>query len=55
MQDKGLFGRVVSWFTHPFQAAGTQLSPYNWAMIVLFLLVILWFWNHVLLMIEGEV
>lgn len=55
MAEKGIIGRVVGWFTHPFTAGGTQLTPLNWILIVGFLIVVIWFWQHVLLMIQDEV
>jgi hypothetical protein len=55
MEEKGIIRRVTDWFTHPFTAGGTQMSPLNWILIVGFLIVVVWFWQHVLLMIEGEV
>lgn len=52
---RGIIQRVTDWFTHPFTAAGTQLTPLQWILIVGFLLVVIWFWQHTLLMIQDEV
>ena len=51
-QSNGLVGSVVNWFAHPFQTSGTAL---NWVLFVGLLFIAAWFWNHVLLQINGEI
>jgi hypothetical protein len=51
-QKDGLLGSVVNWFAHPFQTSGSAL---NWVLFVGLLIIAVWFWNHVLLQIQGEI
>lgn len=51
-QKNGLLGSVVNWFQHPFASGGSAL---DWILFVGLLIVAVWFWNHILLMIQGEV
>jgi hypothetical protein len=51
-QKKGLVPAVIDWFAHPFQSTGSAL---NWVLFVGLLIIAAWFWNHVLLQIQGEV
>ena len=48
----GLIPSVIDWFAHPFNSTGTAL---NWVLFVGLLIIAGWFWNHVLLTIQGEV
>jgi len=51
-QKSGIVSGVIGWFAHPFQTQGSAL---NWVLFVGLLIVAVWFWNHVLLQIQGEV
>jgi hypothetical protein len=51
-QQDGLVGSTIGWFAHPFQSSGTAL---NWVLFVGLLVIAAWFWNHVLLQIQGEI
>lgn len=51
-QSDGLIGGVISWFGHPFNSGGNALT---WVLFVGLLIIAAWFWNHVLLTIQGEV
>lgn len=51
-QKDGLVGSVVNWFAHPLNTSGSAL---NWVLFVGLLFIAAWFWNHVLLTIQGEV
>jgi hypothetical protein len=48
----GILSAVVQWLSHPFNSQGSAL---NWVLFVGLLIVIIWFWQHTLLMIQGEV
>lgn len=48
----GLAGSVVNWFAHPFNSQGSAL---NWLMFLGLLTIGAWFWNHILLQLQGEV
>jgi len=51
-QQDGLVGSVVNWFGHPFNSQGSAL---NWVLFVGLLAIAAWFWNHVLLTIQGDI
>ena len=51
-QQNGLVGSTVNWFAHPFQSSGDALT---WVLFVGLLIIAAWFWNHVLLQIQGEI
>lgn len=50
--ESGLVGGVINWFSHPFNSSGSAL---NWTLFIGLLIIAGWFWNHVLLTIQGEV
>ena len=50
--SQGFLGSVFSWAKAPFQSNGSAL---NWILFVGLLVIAAWFWNHVLLQIQGEV
>jgi hypothetical protein len=45
-QDHGILGALTNWLAHPFNSEGSVL---NWALFIGLLLVIIWFWNWVLI------
>lgn len=51
-QQDGLIGSVVNWLAHPFNSSGSAL---NWVLFLGLLFIAGWFWNHVLLQIQGEI
>ena len=51
-QNTGIISAVLQWLAHPFQSNGSAL---NWVLFVGLLIVIIWFWQHVLLMLQNEV
>lgn len=48
----GLVTNVFSWIQQPFKTSGSAL---NWILFVGLLIIAAWFWNHVLLKINGEI
>lgn len=51
-QNRGLMGALMDWYAHPFNSQGSAL---NWVLFVGLLLVIVLFWQLVLLEITKEV
>jgi len=51
-KQDGLVSSTIGWFAHPFNSGGSAL---NWVLFVGLLVIAAWFWNHVLLQIQGEI
>lgn len=51
-QNDGLIPSVINWFAHPFNSQGDAVT---WVLFVGLLVIAAWFWNHVLLMIDGKI
>lgn len=50
-QRDGLVGSVINWFAHPFNSQGNALT---WVLFVGLLIIAAWWWNHILLQIDGK-
>jgi hypothetical protein len=50
-QQHGLLGVVYGWISYPFNSSGSAL---NWLLILGILIIVGWFWYHVLLSILDE-
>lgn len=48
----GLAGSVTNWFAHPFNSQGSALT---WVLFLGLVIIAAWFWNHILLQIQGEI
>lgn len=51
-QNSGILSGTLGWLAHPFNSQGSAL---NWVLFVGLLIVIIWFWQHVLLMLQNEI
>ena len=52
MENKGLWGAIVGWISHPFASEGSAL---NWVLFVGLLIVAVWFWQTVLLELRRDI
>lgn len=50
--SNGLIQDIISWAKQPFQSGGSAL---NWIWFVGLLVIAAWFWNHVLMQINGDI
>jgi hypothetical protein len=50
--NDGLIPSVINWFAHPFNSSGSALT---WILFVGLLIVAAWFWQHVLLTLQGDI
>lgn len=51
-QQNGVLGALFGWIQHPFMTSGIAV---NWLLIAILLLVVIWFWNHILLSILDDI
>lgn len=49
--NSGFIQEVIGWWKQPFQSGGSVL---NWAGFVLLLMIIVWFWNIILLKLAND-
>lgn len=52
-QNSGLLGSVVNWLRHPFN--NTNGTATNWVYALILVVIVVWFWNHILLQVGGEI
>jgi hypothetical protein len=52
-QNTGLLGSVVAWLQHPFN--NTNGTATNWLYALILIAIVVWFWNHILLQVGGEI
>jgi hypothetical protein len=50
-QQSGLLGVIYEWISYPFTSTGSAL---NWLLILGILIIVGWFWYHILLGIIEE-